>query len=143
MHDLSRLTADPGVTPTGVDRCQSLCDQLFVAIVGTDPEPDQALGAIPRQRTDAQADASGPEGPDFLESQRRMARVGLEQLEAPVGQRPGFRRQAAIMEPELRCGEVVQGISGVQRPASSSSSARRPAASRRPAKMSASIRWSH
>jgi hypothetical protein len=45
------------------------------------------------------------------------------------------------MMPELRCREVPQ--SGVQRPASKSSSARFPAASKRPPRMSASICRSH
>ena len=41
-----------------------------------------------------------------------MARVGLKHREAPVRQLASLRRQAAIMEPELRRGEVVHGGSG-------------------------------
>ncbi len=76
----------------GGSACRSLSDQLLVAIMGTDPEPDQALGALPRERADAETDTSRPEIPDLLESQRRMARISLEHREALVSQVAGFRR---------------------------------------------------
>ena len=89
--------------------------------------------------------ATGPaEAPGW--AHRRLfvsTSVGLERHEAPVGQLAGLRRQATIMEREFRGSEVVHGGRSVQRPASKSSSARRPASSNRPARMSISICRSH
>jgi hypothetical protein len=66
-----------------------------------------------------------------------MARARLQKREVLIGKISDVFRQLAIVKPELRRGEVLQR--GVQRPASKSSSARLPAASRRPALMSVSI----
>ena len=54
-----------GVRPSVVAKNSN---QAIIVRMGANPEPDQALGAIPRQRTNVQANASGPEGPDLLES---------------------------------------------------------------------------
>ena len=46
--------------------------QLLVAIVATDPEPDQAFRPILREGMNTKANTSGPEGADPLEPQRGM-----------------------------------------------------------------------
>jgi hypothetical protein len=71
-----------------------------------------------------------------------MTWIGAQQLELAVGQFADAIRQLPLMKPELRSCEVIHG-KGVQRPALKSSSARRAASSRRPARMSASICRSH
>ena len=65
----------------------------------------------------------------------------LVSLELLIGKFTNLIRQLPIIMPELRRRKMLQ--SGVQRPASQSSSARFPAASKRPATMSASICRSH
>jgi hypothetical protein len=60
-----------------------------------------------------------------------------------VSQPASLCRQVSVVEPELRGGEMIHWGSGVQRPASKSASARRPAPSNRPAKTSAAIPRSH
>lgn len=95
-----------------------LRDELLVTIVRPNPEPNKALGVLPCEGTNAQPDASGPEIPYLLESQRRMPRIGLKHREAAVGQFASLSRELAIMEPALRRREMVHLGSGVQRPLS-------------------------
>lgn len=89
------------------------------------------------KRAVMEADASRPHAANFLESDGRVPWVGVEKLEVLVGELTDRLGQLAVMKSGLRRGKMVQ--SGVQRPASKSAFARLPAASKRPARLSASI----
>src|SRR5438093_10270860 len=102
-----------------------------------DPEPYKALSSLLSQCSVTKTHPGGPEDANFFESQRGMARVLLQKGKVLIGKISDVFRQLTIVKPELRRGEMLQR--GVQRPALKSSSARLPAASRRPALMSASI----
>jgi hypothetical protein len=120
----------------------SLClSKFIVRAVRTDPEPNEAIHALLCQRSIAKSNPCRPEWPHFLKANRGVTWVGLKQLEFLVGKSAHLLWQLPITMPELLGSEVLQ--SGVQRPASKSSSARFPAASKRPAAMSASICPSH
>src|SRR5947209_20048626 len=83
------------------------------------------------------SDPCRPERADLLEAQGWVSRVALQERKVLVRQFPDSRRQVQIAVPEIGAGEVVH--SGVQRPASKSSSAFAPARSNRPARTSSSI----
>jgi hypothetical protein len=51
-----------------------------------DPEPEIAAVHLNGECTIAQADADGPVASDFLELQRRMARIAFEKSKIGVGQ---------------------------------------------------------
>lgn len=108
-----------------------------VTAVRPNPPPKQSFWMVFGQRAIAESHTGRPKLTDLLESDGRMPRVGLHEMEVLVGEFADFFRQLAIVKPELRRCEVLQ--SGLQRPASKSASARLPAASKRPAWMSASI----
>ena len=61
-------------------------------------------------------DAGRPNTADFLETNRRVARIGLEKLEIFVGEFADRLRLLPVVKPKFGRGEVAQ--SGVQRPAS-------------------------
>src|SRR6266566_73926 len=115
--------------------------EVIVLFMCADPEPNEAIGALLGECSIMKANPCCPKLSNLLETNRGVMRVGLQQLEFLIGQSAHLSRQLPIMMPELRCREVRQ--SGVQRPASKSSSARFAAASKRPARMSASICRSH
>ena len=106
-----------------------------------DPEPNEAIGALLGECSIMKANPCCPKLSNLLETNRGVMRVGLEQLEFLIGKFTNLIRQLPIIMPELRRPKMLQ--SGVQRPASQSSSARFPAASKRPATISASICRSH
>ena len=58
----------------------SSVEQMFVMVMPTNPEPNQAFGPFFSQRAIPQPDADRPEDADFLEVERWMARIGLKQL---------------------------------------------------------------
>ena len=97
---------------------------------------------VPSPGRGSAADASGPEIPDLLESKRRMARVGLNTRSTgrPARGSPPEAGDNGTRTPGSRNGSRRERRTAT---GSKSSSARRPAAFSRPAKMSASIRRSH
>ena len=115
----------------------SSINELIVLWMRSDPEPYQALRPFLSQCSIVKTHPGGPKDANLFESDRRMSRARLQKGEVLIGKISDLFRQLAIVKPELRRGEVLQR--GVQRPASKSSSARLPAASRRPALMSCSI----
>ena len=114
---------------------------MIVFLVAADPEPNEAIGALFGQCSIMKTNPCCPKLSNLLETNRGVMRVGLKQIEFLIGQFARLSRQLPVMMPELRCREMPQ--SGVQRPASKASSPRFPAASKRPARISASICRSH
>jgi hypothetical protein len=58
-----------------------------------DPEPHQIVAGFHRERAIAKPDAHRPEFSDFLETQRRMLRVLLQQRVVLIGQLSYLRRE--------------------------------------------------
>ncbi len=52
--------------------------------MGSNPKPEQPVRNLYSERSVMQTNSSGPEAPDFLEVERRMLRISLEQLESFV-----------------------------------------------------------
>jgi hypothetical protein len=91
-------------------------EQLIVCRVVTDPEPLKPVWTLPSKGTIVQTDSGGVKDADFLEPDRRVARIAFEEFKVLVGERADVVWKLPIVEPEVRVCEVVQ--SGVQRPAS-------------------------
>ena len=81
-----------------------------------DPEPLKSIGALSGEGAIVQTHSGGVKDTDFLQPDRRMARIALEQFKVVVRERPDLVWKLPIVEPKVRVREVVQ--SGVQRPAS-------------------------
>src|ERR1019366_1483409 len=88
-----------------------------------------------------ETDPHGPEIICFLEVQRRVVRIGLQQSECPVGQSLDVCRQISIAAPEIRGGVVDHRT--VERPDSWSRRARSARDRSLPFLASASIWSSH
>ncbi len=82
----------------------------------TDPEPLQPLGTLPGQGAIVQTDSGGVEDTNFLEANRRVARIAFEEFKILVGELPNWVWKPPIVEPKVWVRKVFQ--SGVQRPAS-------------------------
>ena len=80
-----------------------------------DPEPDEAVFGFDGQGAVAAADSGRPIAPDFLEHQRGMPRISLEQFEIPVCQLADAAGQEGIGAPEGRRRKMHQR--GLLRPA--------------------------
>ena len=112
-------------------------EDLVVRGVGADPEPENTVRNIVALGPVMKADPRRPESANFLQLNGGVPRIEFHKLKVFVRQPPDSLRQLAIVKPKFRGGEMVQ--SGVQRPASKSSLARRRAASNRPEALSDSI----
>jgi hypothetical protein len=77
-------------------------NQSIVIGMRADPEPEIAVVHFDGERAIAQADAGGPVTSDFLELQRRMARIAFEKSKIGVGQLSDRERQRFIGGPEFR-----------------------------------------
>ena len=66
----------------------------------------QVATGLGRQRSIVQSDAGGPQHADFLEVQRSMRWISLEEGVAAIGQLSDVLRQLAVTSPEPRGGEV-------------------------------------
>ena len=86
-----------------------------------DPDPNESFGAFAGNGTVGESDSNSPESANFLEAERGVSWIGLEQSEILVRQVAHLRQKVPIVKPESGCREVLQ--SGVQRPASNSRSA--------------------
>src|SRR5258708_14838799 len=75
-------------------------DQAFVFAVVADPKPYVVFVVLNGQGADTAVDASRPEAAGFLEVQRRMPGIGLQQLELFVGLFPALRAQLIVAVPE-------------------------------------------
>src|SRR3990172_7763718 len=84
--------------------------------MAADPEPQASVGNLDRQRAVMEADADRPELSNFLQMERRVLGVRLEELKGPIGVFLHERRQFAIAGPESWRGEVPHN--GLVRPAS-------------------------
>ena len=65
-----------------------------------DPEPEIAVIHLYGERAIEQADTDGPETSDFLELQRRMTRIALQQRVIGIGQLSNRKRERLIGSPE-------------------------------------------
>ena len=63
-----------------VESLPTRSDEPIVLIVSPNPEPNQIAVLLDCERPMVQSDAHGPEPARFLEVQRRMARVTLQQF---------------------------------------------------------------
>src|SRR5687767_522710 len=77
-------------------------DKPIVSSVISDPEPNDLIVGLYTERTISESDTHGGISPYSLEPQRRMARVDLQRLEAPVGNLSDCGRQFSIVRPESR-----------------------------------------
>lgn len=72
-----------------------------------DPEPEQAVVNFDGEGSVLQADASGSESSGFLEMQRRMSRVCLQQRKVPVSQLLNRGWESFVTLPETWTREVA------------------------------------
>ena len=79
-----------------------LANHFVVIGVRTDPEPEITVVYFNGERAIAQADADGPITSNFLELQRRMARIVFEKRVIGVGQLSNRQRQRLVGGPEFR-----------------------------------------
>src|SRR5512137_1542146 len=100
-----------------------------------DPKPHQVGTPFHRYCPEVEADTHGPEPARFLEMERRVLWVPLEQRETPVSQLLNVGREPLVKAPEFQVGAVSHRSR--QRPSSRSLNASSPRASRRPAATSA------
>jgi len=122
-------------TPSGALRTRRFgdllpLDQMIVIGVGADPEPNEVVSILDRQRSVVQPDSNRPERPDSLEVERSVLRIRFEEFETAVGRLAHQHGQASIAAPKPRAGDVLQ--MPVQRPARASFRASRANLSRRP-----------
>ena len=82
----------------------------------SNPEPVKPVGTFSCKSAVVEADPHRVENTDFLEPERKVPGICLEQRKVLVGERPDVVWKLAVVKPEIRVGKVVQ--SGVQRPAS-------------------------
>lgn len=80
------------------------------------PKPLEPVGTFSGEGAVVQTNSRGIKNANFLQPDRRMARVALEELKILVGQFADVVRELPMVKPEVRISEVLQ--SGVQRPAS-------------------------
>jgi len=66
------------------------------------PEPENPVRRVHTEGAVVQANAYRAESTDALESKGAVCRIGLEELEALVGQGADSRRQCLITPPEAR-----------------------------------------
>ena len=64
----------------------ALCNQVIVLGMRSDPEPQDAIGHVYAEGAIVQAHAHRSESTDALEAKGGVRRIGLEELEALVGQ---------------------------------------------------------
>lgn len=68
--------------------------------MGTDPEPENAFGGIDTKCTMAQANSNRPVRAYSLQMERRMLRIGLEQLIVGTGKLLEFRCEFVEVPPK-------------------------------------------
>ena len=82
----------------------------------TDPEPLQSIGTLSGKSAIVQTDSGSVEDANFLEADRRVARIALEELKVLVGEPTDRVWKLPIVGPEIRIRKVIH--IGLQRPAS-------------------------
>jgi len=87
-----------------------LANEPVVRCVCANPEPDEPIGGLDRDRTVTQTNARRPEAADFLEMERRVPGIGLQQAKRLVGELLHGRRQNAITNPEVWRGMVIHSL---------------------------------
>src|ERR1700732_921901 len=101
------------------------------------PEPQQAAFDFHRQRAIPGPDPNGPEAAHFLEMQRRMLRILLEERVVLVGNQAHIIRTPLVRLPEPRAREVPHNSRA--RPSLNSAMAASASPSSLPARASRSI----
>ena len=81
-------------------------DQKIVLRMSADPDPDYVIVGFNAKRPAFPPDSHGVESADFLEVQRRMLRIFLEQFEIVISELANRLRQVVITFPEVRIGVV-------------------------------------
>lgn len=90
---------EPGLAPL---------DNPFIGTMIPDPKLHQILAVFHRQRSYTKTHAHRPKPTHFLESQRRMPRVGFQQREFLVRHCASFSWQLLVLSPKPRRCEVGQ-----------------------------------
>src|SRR5262245_15313360 len=80
----------------------------IVVCMAADPEPQNAIRGVHRQCAIVRPHACGVKAANAFEMQRRVLRIGLEELELLVGKGPDLFWQLVVGAPDTRSRIMVQ-----------------------------------
>lgn len=84
-----------------VCRGKNLPNQPVVLSMGADPKPDDAVGSIHADRSIVQSDSGRPEPTNVLEMERRVCRVGFEQVKGTIGLFANLSGKVVVVGPKI------------------------------------------
>lgn len=76
--------------------------------MNANPEPDDSIRCLNFNRSVMEPDAGRPESADFLEMQRRMLRICLQEFKSSVGLFTDGSREGVVVRPKIRSSVVDQ-----------------------------------
>ncbi len=87
-----------------------LADDAIILGVGSDPEPKNPIRGVDGECPVVHPDSHRVKATHSLEVERRMARIGLEELKLPGSKCANRFWQPVVAAPEARCGMVIQSF---------------------------------
>ena len=107
-YSMARRAKQKGRQKNHATWSRLLAENLVVLRVASNPKPEKPFWDYNSQRRIVKTRSDRPVSADFLEMQRRVGRICLEQVIARIGQLPNLPGQLAITRPEIGRREMLQ-----------------------------------